>query len=229
MPGKRLAEVLAPLDREAADKAAGRTVHRPPAQWEGKARGSTEGNPFRADGRPLWRLDQVWPPDPSKPAHYKPMPWTGTAWQSIEHGHGGQPGSRVGASAIDLGVRTAWPGQPGNKMAALTFIAPKAGTYEVEATVKPLIWDSGAPIALAVVKLDRKAGTAEQIKLLPLKSKVDARLSDVRVVLAEGQELALVPAFPGSGLVAWTCKLAGLRITLAAPASPAQPAGKRAP
>ena len=35
-----------------------------PATWKGKTDGTAKGNPAMADGKPVWRLDQVWPPKP---------------------------------------------------------------------------------------------------------------------------------------------------------------------
>ena len=215
--GKRLAELLAPLDEAALDRAAGRKVYRVPGNWAGKKAGSAEGNPLVVGAKPLWRLDQVWPDDPMKPGNYRPLPWSGTAWQAAEHSHGGQPAAKATPTAVELVVRTAWPGQPGNKLAALTFIAPEPGTYTLSATVKPRVWDAGAPIALDVLK---KSDAVTRVKTIELKPKVGADIAGIRVPLEAGEELVLVPAFPGRGLVAFTCRIEGLKILFAPGAAP---------
>ncbi|MFP4055358.1 MAG: hypothetical protein ACLF0G_00640 [Candidatus Brocadiia bacterium] len=226
--GERMAELLAPLDEEALEKAAGKTVHRPPDPWTGEKPGATRGNPFVADGEPRWRLDRLWPPKPAEPASYQPMPWSGTVWAAADHAHGGQPKAQVNPTSIELSVRTAWPGQPGDKMAALTFIAPQAGRYEVAGTVRARIWDGGAPIALALYKLDRQAGTGQEVASVPLKSGEEKPLADVAVLLAEGQELAFVPVFPGKGLVAANFRLQDLELRFA-PAPVPGPAAEEEP
>ncbi|MFW6164394.1 MAG: hypothetical protein ACODAJ_16615, partial [Planctomycetota bacterium] len=212
LTGKEMARRLAPLDAAARDEAAGRTVYRLPEQWVGAKVGAADGNPFIADGQALWRADQIWPDDPMKPTNYRPLPWNGTQWAAAEHAHGGQPKAKPGARTIDLSVRTAWPGQPGNKLAALVFIAPQAGTYTVRGTLKPRVWDAGAPIAMDVVK--KTDAEVTRLARVALKSKTETELTGVEAELAAGDELVLVPSFPARGLVAFNCRVQDLRIVL---------------
>ena len=79
--GRAFAEKMEPLDRKHASfVSSGGQAYRLPPTWEGKTKGAAEGNPAMADGKPVWRLDQVWPPDPKVVANYHPMVWRDGFW-----------------------------------------------------------------------------------------------------------------------------------------------------
>lgn len=69
------------------------TWNLPPA-WEGKTKGKSDGSIAMADGKPVWKLEQLWPADWNKRENFRPMTWTGTDWNVNEGGFGGQPGAR---------------------------------------------------------------------------------------------------------------------------------------
>ena len=90
--GRTFAEKLEPLDRKHASfVSVGGQSYRLPPTWEGKTKASTEGNPAMADGKPVWRLDQVWPPQPETEANYRPMVWRGGWWVPTANSFGDQP------------------------------------------------------------------------------------------------------------------------------------------
>jgi hypothetical protein len=211
--GAEVAKLLNPLDEAEKLKAAGVDVYRVPDKWTGLTVGTAEGNPVTVDGKPLWRIDRLWPGNAQKIENFEPMPWGGVSWSPQDHSHGGQPAVTVGATAVKLSVRTAWPGQPGNKLAVLTFIAPKDGHYTVTGGVKPRIWDGGAPIALGLMKLNRIDEEIKEVASVPLRSNETAVLKDLTVELKAGEELSFVPQFTGRGLCAFNLPLEKLTIT----------------
>ena len=100
--GKVYAAALAPLDRKHASFVSqGGASFGLPAAWEGKTDGSAEGNPAMADGKPVWRLDQVWPANPEAVASYRPLVWRNGWWVAPGDGFGGQPKAEL----KDRGVR----------------------------------------------------------------------------------------------------------------------------
>ena len=100
-------------DLTVAEGAGGSIAYRIPRSWEGVKKGSSDANPAVADGKPLWRLDQVWPDDPIIADHYTPLTWNGTAWSPEKNGLGGQPEAKIEAGAVDLAVRGPWTGNSG--------------------------------------------------------------------------------------------------------------------
>lgn len=175
-----------------------------PEDFEGLAMDSQDGNPAVVDGKPMWRLDQIWPDDPMNPTNYIPMLWNGKNWYAKENTHGGQPGADVGEQRVTLGIRAGWQGEPGNKLAALVLMAPAAGTYTVAAKINADLWagDKATPFDLRIVKIDKKAGTVSKVKKAELISGTPRELADIAVVLAEGDELAFVPTFPNMHMAA---------------------------
>ena len=182
----------------AANAAAPAKVYTLPDDFEGTAMDKQEGNPAVVDGKPMWRIDQVWPDDPMNPKNYVPMLWNGKNWYAKENTHGGQPGGDVGEQRVSLGIRAAWEGQPGNKLAALTFIAPAAGKYTLNAKIKPDLWagDKEERFDLRILKVAKKAGTASKVKMMNLVSGKPREVADLAVELAEGDEIVFVSTFP---------------------------------
>jgi hypothetical protein len=211
--GKDLAGKLAALDEEAMEKAAGKVVYRPPTEWTGDQIGSDKGNPAAADGQPTWRFDKVWPDDPDKAENYKPMVWGGKEWHATEHSHGGQPAANSGLSGVSLSCRTGWPGQPGKKLAALTFISPHKGKYKVEAELSAWIWQGKGTVDLAILKVDKGDKTVTEIASFTLENRKPVDVKDVQADLEKDQELVFLPKF-GGGLMAANFLLKGLKLTL---------------
>ncbi|MDQ3813626.1 MAG: hypothetical protein M3347_06710, partial [Armatimonadota bacterium] len=144
--GQAFAAKLRDKDRKLAsfvEQSAQGAVYRLPQVWQGAEKGTPRGNPIETGGQPIWRLDQIWPDDPLKVANYIPMIWTGREWKVKEHEHGGQPTISIADGRSNFGVRGAWGGNPGQKIAALSFIAPKSGTYTLNATAVSKPWDGG--------------------------------------------------------------------------------------
>jgi hypothetical protein len=209
LPGKTLDERLTPLDTARLPVASAAGVYRLPPEWTGTEAGSTTGNPLTANGGPLWRLDQVWPDDPTKPQNYRALPWGAASWKAREHEHGGQPDARIEAGSAHLAARGAWGGNPGEKLPALVFIAPKAGRYQVRGRLSADVWDGGGPVSLRVLQKDSQA--VSELKTYRLQSKQPVDLAPLAVTLEAGQELVFVPRF-GRHNVAATFTLKDLQI-----------------
>lgn len=189
--GTVLAERLAPLDQAKLPIASADGVYRLPQAWSGTATGSTTGNPLLANNEPLWRLDQVWPDDPTKPQNYRALPWNRQSWKAKEHEHGGQPSANVDEGTMSLAVRGPWGGSPGEKLAALVFVAPKAGRYMVSGQVSASLWEGSGSVTLRVYQKDSQAVSELKTVALPDKKPVD--LAGLSVTLQAGQELVFVP------------------------------------
>mgnify|MGYP000415727286 CR=1 FL=1 len=187
---------LLPLDLDAA-RANERGVWRVPTEWLGTAHEKTDGNPFVKDGKPLWRLERVWPDDPMKTAHYVLLPWAGREWKDPQNNHGGQPGASVHRDGIGLGSRAGWTNTPAQKLAALTFVAPQGGTFAVEGTLNADIWQGGGPVDVHLLKRAAGAETATVVRSWALEKNRPVPLENLKVELAEGEMLTIVPRFRG--------------------------------
>ena len=181
-----------------------------PKDWKGTAENSAQGNPFLVGDTPMWRLDQIWPDDPLNVLNYKRLCWVKGSWQSLEHAHGGQPSAGLQGPDLQISNRTWWPGEEKNKLAALSFIAPAKGRYELKTDVKPTIFDGGAAIELMVFKRD--GGRIERIAVIALENK-KAKNATVTAELSAGAELTLLPAFQGTGHCAANFLFSKLKIT----------------
>lgn len=197
----------------ASPAAAPSKVYTLPDDFEGSAMDKTDGNPAVVDGKPMWRLDQIWPDDPMNPKNYLPMRWNGKNWYAKENTFGGQPGVDVGEQRVSLAVRAGWAGAGESRLAALVFIAPSAGKYTVAANVKTDLWsgDKSEPHDLRILKVDKKAGTVSKVRKVELVSATPRDLADISVDLAEGDELAFVPTFPHMHMAA-TVMLTNVKI-----------------
>jgi hypothetical protein len=209
---------------------------RAPKAWNGKTAGTAENNPLVVGGRPMWRFDHVRPFDPTLASSYKPAVWKkrqgSPKWtvELEEHMHGGQPAATVDGKEVRIGIRTAWTGQPGQKVIALTFIAPKKGGYAVAGTVTPRVFDAGAPLGLLVMKIDRASGQVSEVARVELKNDQETRLLGVYASLEKEEELSLVPFFPGRGLVAATYVIKDLAVVLGRlKVLPGRPSARKAP
>jgi hypothetical protein len=185
-----------------------------PSDWKGSKSDSAQGNPYRVDSRPTWRLDQIWPDDPSKIDSYTPLVWSGLFWRASEQGSGGQPSAEVSEGGLGLGVRMWWPDQLGSKLASLAFVAPADGVYAIEGAVRTDIWEGATqkPLALQVLKMDRKEKQIIELASIPLASPQLLELQDLLVPLKAQQELIFLPRFPERSHVACTLLFDGLKV-----------------
>jgi len=196
-PGKAFAEKLEPLDRRHASfvSKGGETFRLPPV-WAGKAKGSQEGNPAIADGKPVWRLDQVWPPKAEDPANYRPMVWRDGWWVPTADSFGDQPKAEMKDRGIRLEFRARHGDPPAERMCGLVFIAPKAGTYSVTGSAQMRLWDGNNPVRLTFLHRTRE----KVAELASLKLERDRRvpLAGLRAKVAAGDELVLLPRIEGA-------------------------------
>jgi hypothetical protein len=206
----------------AADAAAQAKAYTLAGDLSGKTEGTAEGNPVRADGKPLWRFDQVWPDDPLQAANYKPMIWNGQQWTAKEHTHGGQPAVSPGEKGLAVAVRGPWSGQPGAKAAAVSFIAAETGLYEVGGEIHSRVWAGSGAIPLRIIHLPAGAETGRELARFELGdgAQVDLgaklRLYVGTVRLAKGGRVALVGHIAHHNR-AGTLTLKALRFRLTAP------------
>jgi hypothetical protein len=166
-----------------------------PMVWEGTKVDSSDGNPLTASGKAIWRLDAIWPDDPVMVANYLPMKWDGTTWRMKEHDAGGQPAVSVADGEVDFAVRGPWSGTPGQRMAALAFIAPESGRWRVTgmACTKPWTGEA-ASYKLGIFKKDNQRSVQQKIFELPRDgSRVEL---DATLDLSAGHELVLLPLMP---------------------------------
>jgi hypothetical protein len=220
LDGTKLLKAVEPLDRRhvgfAGKDAGGRRSWSLPPTWEGKAKDSSDGADALADGKPIWRLRQIWPADPLEPANWKPMVWTGTDWNVREGGFGGQPGAVLKDGVLAFGTR-APHGQPmALRTAGLVFAAAEAGAYELSAGLGTRIWDGGNDTELAVYR--KSPGGVERVGGAVVPNGATKPL-ELRVDLAAGEELGLVPIIQGA-YSGGTLELRNVRVTRVGPASP---------
>ena len=197
--GERFATELAPLDRKHASfvgKAGGlASSWRLPAAWEGVKKGSADGNPVSTAGRPIWRIDRVYPSEPNSVVNYAAVPWDGTTWHPTDHEQGGQPSARVESGVIYLGVSGPWQNNEFQKIAGLVFIAPQSARYRVRASASSKPWTGGAQsFRLAVLKKDTQR--AAEVRSVVLPREGTPVPLDFEVELTAGHELVFLPLMP---------------------------------
>ncbi len=212
--GRVFLEKLAPLDRKhagfVAQAGGGAVTWRLPPVWEGAAKGSPEGSSVLADGKTIWKLEQIWPPEPRKPANYHPMIWKGTAWTVAEGGFGGQPGASLKDNALSLETRAAHGPPPQRRYCALVFIAPQTGRYQLAGTVAMRIWDGKQKTTLRVLR--KNASDALEVGKLVIAHTATEKLDLPALELNAGDELVLLPEIEGM-FAGGSCKLVDLSIT----------------
>jgi len=199
LSGSALREAFAPLDRKHAGFVSGgdggATQWRLPPVWEGTAKGSPAGSTVQADGKPVWILEQVWPPEGTETGHYRPMVWTGTDWNVAEHGLGGQPGAALDGRALKMGTRAPHGDPPRARTCGLSFVAPRDGTYRFEGTVASTIWDGNNATDLQL--LHRSASGIREAARLLVPHREERPLKDFRLTLAAGEVATLLPRIQG--------------------------------
>lgn len=193
--GKDYLAAIEPLDRKHASFVAAGGAVTLPAVWAGTANGSADGNPALAGGRAVWRLDQVFPPDPAVAANYRPLTWKDGWWIAAKDGFGGQPKVEQKDRGIRMEFRASHSASPGEKLSALVYIAGQAGEHRLSGSAELRLWDGGNPTRLT---LWHKTTTgAKQIAATPLKPGERFDLSGWSATLAAGDELVLLPRIEG--------------------------------
>ncbi|NQT87695.1 hypothetical protein HQ560_13075 [bacterium] len=190
--GKMFADKLEPLDRKHASfVGAGGASFGLPATWEGKTDGSQDGNPAMAGGKPVWRLDQVWPPKPEAVASYRPLVWKNGWWIPTSDTFGGQPKAEMKDRGIRMEFRARHGKPPAERICGLAFIAPKAGACSLAGTAQLRMWDGNNKVRLTLLH-KTKAG-AKEIASLPLVKGKAVPLAGFSAKVAAGDELVLLP------------------------------------
>jgi hypothetical protein len=231
-PGKTFLTKLEPLDRKNASFVSSAPGASPefklPAQWDGKEKGSSEGSVAMANGKPIWKLEQLWPADWKQPGNFKPMIWTGTDWNVKEGGFGGQPGATLKDGALGFGTRA--PHGPDNdrhlRTAGLTFVAPAAGNYALHGKVTCNMWDSKNETTLFLLR--KTTNKVEKVGSLRIAHQGESSLEGQTVELPAGGELTLLPQIDGN-FAGGDCKLKEFSISLADGKAAATGAGYRLP
>ena len=168
--------------------------YRLPAAWEGKTKGSPDGNPIAANGRPIWRLDRLYPADAIMTANYSPLVWGNGSWIAPDHSQGGHPSARVEDGKVRFGALGPWGGEGNNypKIPVLAFIVPKTGTYKITGTASSKPWTGGAKsFPLSLRKKD--AQRAAEITAIQLPCNGTPVPFTAEVDLTVGHELLFVP------------------------------------
>ncbi|MEO5917809.1 MAG: hypothetical protein ABIS50_26490 [Luteolibacter sp.] len=197
-PGRDFLTKIEPLDRKHAGfVSSGGASFNLPTTWEGTVKGGSEGSIALADGKPVWKLEQLWPADWTKRENFKPMVWTGTDWNVKEGGFGGQPGAGLKDGTLTFGTRA--PHGPDNdrhfRTAGLTFVAPKTGVYQLHGRVTAHMWDSQNATTLFILK--KSAAGMEKVGALTIPNGGEATLEGQSAELATGEELVLLPQIDG--------------------------------
>lgn len=163
----------------------------PPATWTGTTAGATDGNPHTDGTAARWRLDQVWPADPTEGGNYVPLTWNGTDWNAKENSFGGQPGASVAAGVVTLSVRGPWQGAEAPRTAALAFIAPTAGVYQVSGVIDVSRWSGDQAISVHLYRRDPVKKSVRPVQEVPVEVKAGNPLA-AKATLAAGEELLLI-------------------------------------
>ena len=199
-PGKLFLAKLIPLDRKNAGfvttGGSGVQSWQLPGAWEGAKADTAEGNPVMADGKPIWRLDQIWPADPMLPANYRPLTWQNGWWIAKANQVGGQPKAELKDSAIRMEFRAAHGDPKAPRICGLAFIAPKAGIYSVSGTAELKMWEGDNTVHLAVLK--KSVSSVELIDSILLVRDRGVMLSSKPISLKAGDELVLLPMPEGA-------------------------------
>ena len=128
---------------------------------------------------------------------------------------GGQPAALFQDGKIILVGRGPWTGSAGDKLSALLFRAPAAGTYSARGTVSINLWEGGSLPVLSVCVLDAKTQGGARMGAVEFGAKNETRefvISDI-VVKNAGDEVVIVPTFD-TWHVAATFTISDLKIVL---------------
>ncbi len=196
--GKTLLKAFEPQDRKHVGFVStreGAATYRLPAAWAGAKKGTAEGNPILSDGKPVWRLDRVYPDDPLMSANYEPLPWDGTRWIPASHQHGGNPKAKIESGNLSLGAMGKWKNLEYQKIAGIVFIAPESGMYRVKGRASGKPWTGGAKTyTLSVRKKDTQR--APEIRQITVPRDNTPVPFDFTLELSQEHELVIIPLMP---------------------------------
>jgi hypothetical protein len=200
--GKELYAALEKLDRKHqsfVSQGSGEKspVFRLPPAWEGKAKDSTEGSTATANGEPVWRLVQVWPPETGRAENFRAMTWTGTAWNVSEGGFGGQPGAELKDGALLLSTRAAHGNPPQRRLCGLTFVVPADGKWTLRGTASSKIWDGKNTTKLRLLRKLRAGDGVSDCGHVMIPHEGSASLDTLSAEAKAGDELVLLPEIDG--------------------------------
>ena len=149
----------------------------PPETWDGSKPGATDGNPALVAGKPAWRLDQILPADPENADNYKTLRWDQGLhqWFNEPGSQGGQPSVKAENGGIMFSVRARGGGNVDYvKGAALVFIVPADGRYEVSSDVDVWRWEGGTTTQLKVIRRFKKGAAWSALPLGGMELKPEA-------------------------------------------------------
>ncbi len=198
--GKALLTALEPIDRKhlgfVSKGEGGAEIYRLPDVWEGTEKKSSEGNPAISAGKPIWRVDHLFPTDAIMPGNYKPMVWGDQKWIAPDHQQGGHPSLELKDGKLRMGTIGPWSGDFNyRKQGALSFIVPENGLYQIRFTALSDPWGgTKADAFLYVMKRDEQR--VGEIKKLILKADKTPVEADIEIDAAEGHEIVFLTEMP---------------------------------
>lgn len=198
--GKPLLDALEKIDRKhlgfVSTGEGGAKIYRLPDVWEGEKQGSSDGNPAMSGGKPIWRVDRLFPADAIMPANYKPMTWGNQRWQAPDHNHGGHPSLELKDGVLRMGTMGPWSGEFNyKKQTALSFIVPESGNYRIRLTAKSNPW-GGTKADAFLYAMKRDEQRVGEIRKFALKADGTPVEVDIQVDAAEGHELVILTEMP---------------------------------
>ena len=116
---------------------------------------------------------------------------------------------RDGAIRVEFRAATGEPQV--ERIASLSFVAPRAGTYTISGDAELKLWDGDVPVRLQVLRKTKTGAT--EINSLPLARDRRVPLHGITVQLGAGDELVLVPR-PGGVSVGGDVMLHDLNVVL---------------
>ena len=193
---KRFLMLLAFAALTAANLAA--QTFAPPSEW-----GQAQGNPFRENNQPRWRLDQIFPANPEDAAAYVTMRWDEgrKAWHNVPGSQGGQPDAKIENGAVRIEVRARGGGDSEFvKGAALVFVAPRDGRYRLEPmNVDIHRWEGESVTRFRVLKRFKIGAdwSVEPLVNEALRPENGNVSISIECDMKQGDELAVVPWHDG--------------------------------
>jgi hypothetical protein len=199
--GKSLFAVCEPLDRKhlgfVTTGSDGEKIYQLPETWRGDEKGSSSGNPVLSDGKPIWRLDGLYPNDRILPQNYTPMVWGNQNWIAAKGTQGGHPSAKLQDGVLSFGAMGPWGGKTYGfkKQGSLSFIVPEDGTYRVQTDVQSKPWGGGKKAArVYMMKRDEQRVGLIETRELPADGTSVAL--DVEIDAAAGHEIVFLTEMP---------------------------------
>ena len=189
LSGAQLLALFKPFEKPNVVLAPG--VYGLPEDWAAKGK---EGNPYLFNGKPIWRVGRVWPPDLTKAECFYDFPeWVPDShgWFENAHSQGGHPIAVVG-TVKSISTSAPWQGGDGTKPSTISFVAPHAGKFEMSATLREDRWTGNGATWIVFAALDRagkKVRTVQPRK--EIQNQTDTPVS-AQAQLAANEELVLI-------------------------------------